>query len=323
MLDTVKVQYHLELTYEDLLDGWILHFEEAPDGTRFRQYYYRKVSIQENAKAYLNYYPPNNHYPRPLLSIECSLPTVLFGTNIYMLTSEQDIKDAAKVVNHCLHNHSGIPKVDLMDGELGRLDLCYNHMVGESVVDYVKVISTLEMSQRDRTIINHETVYFKSQVVTTVFYDKHKQCLLPDAKGILRQETRFTKNHYLSKKTNIPDTKLHDITLDWVEMQLQSDLHRLQLDTNIICDRQQVLDSLRAIYPVTKANRLYGFWNAANELTQDQIEKSYSPSTRKRYKRELRNAGIFGTFIKDKVCLAPLEIDFEGFKNDPEVLSVT
>ena len=84
---------------------------------------------------------------------------------------------------------TGIPKVNLWFGILARLDVCYNHKVGELVPYYIDALQSLEYSRRKTGPWTTEGVQYKNKQMSTKFYDKEKESGNSEAYGILRQET--------------------------------------------------------------------------------------------------------------------------------------
>jgi hypothetical protein len=82
-------------------------------------------------------YYPTDYSGKPMLTLEMSLPKLVFDNNYQMLGS---IDGAVKIANMALANVPHIPKLDIGEGILIRLDMCYNHQVGEAVDDYINAL---------------------------------------------------------------------------------------------------------------------------------------------------------------------------------------
>ncbi len=158
--------------------------------------YTRKVEV-ENGAAITYIYYPHAMNGSPILSIEFSLPNLIFGNNVEMVS---DIGMAISQANNLLPVVVGVPKIDLWDGVLYRLDICYNHQVVTLVPYYVKAMQSLEYSRRRTLPYSFEGVMFKNRQKVTKFYNKEKERMhekdfegAQAAQGILRQETGVRK----------------------------------------------------------------------------------------------------------------------------------
>ena len=67
------------------------------------------------------------------------------------------------------------PKLDLGEGILIRLDMCYNHQVGDAVEDYIKAIGNLDYPHRRTKHHRYEGVEFRAKHKTTKFYNKERE----------------------------------------------------------------------------------------------------------------------------------------------------
>ena len=130
MLDTIRVKYPISPTTEQLA-AWTHKVTETTTGTR-ESYIYNPV-IDELVLRFS--YFPTAYDGKPMLTLEASLPKMVLNNNYQMIGS---IDGAIKLGNMTLEDLPHIPKLDLAEGVLIRLDMCYNHQVGETVEDYIQ-----------------------------------------------------------------------------------------------------------------------------------------------------------------------------------------
>src|SRR5215213_2336954 len=125
MLDTIRVKFPIKPNDEHL-KGWTTRITRTETGERKVFIYNPKV---EETTLRFTYYPVD-YSGHPMLTLECSLPKLVFDNNYRMLGS---IDGAIKIANMLLAGVPHLPRLDLAEGVLIRLDLCYNHQVGDAV----------------------------------------------------------------------------------------------------------------------------------------------------------------------------------------------
>lgn len=191
MIDTVVVKFQTEPTEENLPHGWAKSTHTDLERGEVREKYIRNV---DPFKA--TYYPID-HKGRPLLTIEFSLPKVLYGVNWPMLA---DIGAAVTKADEMLAADPGFPPLPSAGGaEIVRLDACYNHQVGDSLHGYLQALSRLEYRARQTVPFLGTGVEYRCLSGKTKFYDKRRETVelyktdlaawAPP--GTLRQETTF------------------------------------------------------------------------------------------------------------------------------------
>jgi len=182
MLDTIRLKFSVSPS-PDQLTKWTHRITETQTGIR-ESYIYNPIIGDTMCKFT---FFPYSYTGDSLLTLEVSLPKLVLGNNYQMLGS---IDGTIKISNYLLNNSSlYIPEIDLSEGVLIRLDMCYNHQVGDLVDDYIKALGYLDYPHRRTSNYRHEGVQYKSKHITTKFYDKEKETGFPEATGILRQET--------------------------------------------------------------------------------------------------------------------------------------
>ena len=82
----------------------------------------------------------------PLFWIELSLPRVVYGYNWPMIP---DIPTAIDALDALFHDCPALPYIPTAaDGQIMRLDACYNYPVGDALPDYLRALSKLEYPRR-------------------------------------------------------------------------------------------------------------------------------------------------------------------------------
>jgi hypothetical protein len=323
MIDTTTIQFPVLLTSKQL-QHWIGHPLIFPDG-RTNPKYFLNPRMNNGTVISFRYYPPNPpFYSLPWLGIQVSLPNVLFGNNIQTLKGEADFKEAIYMVNQFLERYSWLPNIDFGLGFLWRVDLVYDHHVGERVQDYVRALFKLDYPSRKTLPYPHEGVQFKSGVATTKFYDKWFESSLSPAYGTMRQETTLRHTYYIGRRMGIQYPTLKDISIPWVTKVLQEDLQKLHLQSCIISDRSTALIVLEQKYGWKQGDKLFGHLYARQSVSRKQmIADGKSERTIRKYEGQITNAGVSLTITDDGMQLAPLEIRMTGGTDVPDSLSDT
>jgi hypothetical protein len=255
------------------------------------------------------YYPPNDRYSLPTTLIEVSLPMVLDGNNIDLIDNEDELWEAILEANKSIRNIRIYPEVDLGLGQLTRLDIAYNHQVGESVYEYIKALSNLEYARRKTMPYLYEGVQYKSKSVTTKFYNKEGECRDMAAHGIVRQEKTMRSSHVISRQFSRKPTRLVDIEFSKCIELLSNDLHMLGLENNPIYGKSDVHDILLKTYGCKKGIELYGWWLERQTKSTDQLVKEgLQKKTIQRNDNLIKDAGIPLTMSDTATPLPPLVI---------------
>lgn len=308
MIDTVTVSYPVSLTSGQLY--YWKHTEEIELGQTRKHKFTKYQTMQNGAGVWLVYYPPNPPlYKFPWLSIQASLPKVLRGDNIELITSEAEIKEVSDRINNFIAGFHWLPKLDFYTGYLFRLDAAFNHFVGPNAQNYVKAISIHEFPQRKTKPYHHQGVQFSSDVANTNFYDKEKECGSASAFGILRQETQIIKNFYIGRRIQIPHPRLCDITIDMPRKILDDNLVELRLKGCTFFDKSVAQELLIAKYGYRLGNTLYGHLINRQSSSKEQIiAQGASKQVIRRFEKLIADAGITIALADDRMILPPLEI---------------
>jgi hypothetical protein len=313
MIDTGAVKCPVTLTSEQL-DGWDSQIKSKPGGLTWRKYTLEST-ISGTTPIHFVYYPPNPGFSDPMLRIETSLSRVLFGDNLHMIVDVREINAAVDIINQSLADDPRIPTVDFGASNLTRIDLTYNHIVGDLVPWYLRALATLRYPQRTTHIYHPEGVQYLSLAASTKLYDKAIESQNPDAAGILRQESTYRKEYYIGRRLGHANPTLRDISKEWVAGRLQQDLDELHLDRVVIYDQHQAHEKLVDRYGHTIADRLLGFMIVRQKKTyEEMIAHGRTVDGMARNERMIEEAGVSSALTDGGIKLPALKIDFEKFE---------
>jgi hypothetical protein len=129
----------------------------------------------------------------------------------------------------------GIPDLDLWEGVLYRLDVCYNFQVGDLVLWYIKALQYLEYDYRRTRPYNSQGVQFENSQGVLKIYDKERErrdkhdligALL--AHGYLRLEYEMWRKT-IQRLTGEKRPTLRNITVSLLLDVLENELRNLEL----------------------------------------------------------------------------------------------
>jgi len=107
-----------------------------------------------------------------LLSFHLSAPKILYGTSLEELR-ESDSDKLVEVVSRKLRDECGVSVRDgLSDFLLSRVDFCRNVKVSHHPSDYIRALSQLRHSRREKANYKNETLSFRNTRRELTFYDK-------------------------------------------------------------------------------------------------------------------------------------------------------
>ena len=253
-------------------------------------------------------YLPEAYDGHPMLSLEFSLPKMVYGNNYQMLES---IEEAIKLGNAKLAKVKDIPILDLAEGILIRLDMCYNHQVGDAVDDYIKALGNLDYPHRRTKGHRHEGVEYKAKHKTTKFYNKENESKHKEAFGILRQEITLLTGKDVQEFLGVKKPTLLDISIGQITIALKGELQTLRLLNNSIATRNTALQNLCEIYGDDAGIYYFGLLISKLDKSRKQIVKKTSthPRSLDRKLRKIIDAGIPLTLTDREEPLPPLTID--------------
>jgi hypothetical protein len=306
MLDTVRLKFPISPNQEQL-DSWV-HKTTSTENGGIRDYFLYNPKITPNEVMLKYTYYPLGYDCKPLLTLELSLPKLIYGNNNQMLLS---INTSIKIANESLAIVPHAPILDLAEGVLIRLDMCYNHQVGELVDDYIKAFGNLDYPHRRTKYHRYEGVEFKAKHITTKFYNKQHENGAAEAFGILRQETTILKGKAIQKLLGEKKPTLLDVTRDFVINYLNDDLNNLGLLNNSIGTHDTSLRTL-----INSYGDLAGvYYSNLQSLKMDKSRKQLAQHTKThprsldRRLRKIIDAGIPLTLTDREEPLPPLVID--------------
>jgi hypothetical protein len=302
MLDTIRVKYRIMPT-DDQLAHWKWNVTQSEG--KFRQKFIYNFML-DAAMLKFTYYPIG-YNGEALLALELSLPKLMFGNNHEMISS---IDETIEFCNERLQDVPNVPALDLAEGVLIRLDMCYNHQVKDAVGDYVAAIGNLEYPHRRTKHHRYEGVEFRAKHKTTKFYNKERESGYKDAAGILRQETTILKAKDIQKLLNVKKPTLQDVSKDLVVVQLQNDLAKLRLLGNSIATRDTALKALCEAHGEMAGMYYYGLLISKLDKSKKDIvsDTEMHPRSLDRKLRKIVDAGLPLTLTDHDVPLPPLEI---------------
>jgi hypothetical protein len=243
-----------------------------------------------------------------MLTLEVSLPKLLFGINFRMISS---IDETVRIANTRLDGLSLIPKLDLAEGILIRLDMCYNHQVGDAVEDYIRAIGNLEYPHRRTKYHRNEGAEFRAKHRTTKFYNKERESGFAEAYGILRQEITMINGKDIQKMFKNRYPTLKDLSKDKIVEFLQDDLEKIGLLGNSIATRNTALKSLCEIHGENAGFYYFGLLVSKMDKSKKQIGKDAGthPRSLDRKLRKIIDTGIPLTLTDREEPLPPLSIN--------------
>ena len=305
MIDTIRVKYPIIPTNEQL-KYWIRKETTAPTGKRD---FYIYNPVITTAKVMLKYtYYPFGYDGKPMLTLETSLPKLIYGNNFQMLSS---IDGTIKNGNINLYDVPNAPKLDLAEGILLRIDPCYNHQVGDAVDDYINAISHLNYPHHKTVIHPGEGVEFRTKHITMKFYDKEHELGMPEAHGLLRQETSILTGKVIQKLLGKRKPTLLDISKEFIVEYLEDDLKKLGLFENSIGTEKTIFKNLCQDHGEFAGVYYYGLHALKMEHSKKRISKQTQTHPRSLDMRlkKIVDSGIPLTITENDKPLPPLTIN--------------
>lgn len=307
MIDTIALTFESEVG-EDELSHWDRTIAEKSDG-RFNIVYRLNVVLKNNATVQCTYYP-RNYQGTPQLIIEFSLPKLVLRNNYTMLF---DIEGAIQCANETISMIQGLPSLDLRHGVLYRLDICYNHQVGDLVPYYIGALQHLKYPRRKTAPYSDEGVQFRNKQQSTKFYDKEKECGSSEAHGILRQE-RTIRSRGLKRLLKDVKPTVGLLTGRFLLDVLEKDLQYLGVLDRSIATRDTALETLTKSHGLLSGIFHYGLLRARISYpTLDALADAtkYHPRSINRRLKSIVEAGVPLTLAEYEEPLPPLVIDRE------------
>lgn len=304
MIDTIRVKFPIYPTDEQL-KAWTLRTTKSEMGIK-TVYIYNPV-VDETTLRFT--YHPLDYSGKPMLTLEFSLPKLIFGNNYQMI---QSTDGAIKIANMALANIPHVPKLDLAEGILIRLDLCYNHQVGDSVNDYIIAIGNLDYPHRRTKYHRYEGTEFRAKHKTTKFYNKENESGYIEAQGILRQENTMINGKDIQKLLHTSRPTLLNVTPELVKKVLQSDLEKLGLLNNSIANRDIAFEMLCKSHGEYAGSYYWALLLNKTKKSRREImrEAVMHPRSLDRKLRKIVKTGVPLTLTDKEEPLPPLSIVF-------------
>ena len=307
MLDTIRLKFPISPDPEELQEYWTHKTTTTHRGLR-EVYLYNPKFVDDDCEVMLKYtYFPYSYDCKPLLTLEFSLPKLLYGNNYQMLGS---IDGTIKLANMFLAQVPHAPILDLAEGILIRLDMCFNHQVGEAVEDYIKAIGNLDYPRRRTKYHKGEGVEFKAKHITTKFYNKQKETGIDKAFGILRQETTILSGKDVQNLLGNKKPTLLDISKDFIVDYLNDDLRKLTLFDNSIATRNTALKLLCDTHGSDAGIYYFGLLVSKMDKSKKTIasESHTHPRSLDRKLRKIVDTGIALTLTDCEEPIPPLHV---------------
>ena len=303
MLDTIRAKFPISPTAFQL-DGWRCITTKFADGEKIKYVYNPIIAASSMRFTYL----PEAYDGRPMLSLEMSLPKAVFQNNYQMLES---IEDTIKIVNSQLAKVRDVPKLDIAEGVLIRLDMCYNHQVGDAVDDYINALGNLDYPHRRTKGHRHEGVEYKAKHKVIKFYNKENESKHKEAYGILRQEITLLQGKDIQELIGKKYPTLLDVSTELVANALKNELSKLNLLNNSIATRNTALKTLCEAYGEDAGIYYLGLLVTKQTKSKKQIAEIIKrhPRSLDRKLKKIRDVGIPTTLTDREEPLPPLTID--------------
>ena len=307
MIDSVRFRLPIEIP-ENRLSDWG-HTNKPHKDRRIWHKYFDDIEASYETKISFTYYPQDRKMePNPLVLVETSLPKLRFGNNVEMIAN---VEKAVKLLKSFVSEHLS-RTVNLSKAELDRIDLCYNHDVGDNVKDIIRYLFMLEMSGR-KTKPYYPTygVQFYSKWAALIFYDKYEECGLATAIGILREEASYVNKQSVRYALGAPDRPafISDFTAEVIEQILQRENAKLGIEDTVIADKILACKTLVEKYGAEQGMRLHGYLCACSETDFKELEGLGIPKqTIWRNRDQIKKAGLGPKLVDIERKLPPLTV---------------
>jgi len=259
---------------------------------------------RQDAAPYLRYVPYTG-----ALTIEASLPKVLWGQNVRLLGADE-VRQSLDRLTDIVSDTVGVQVPACTSWDVQRVDYCFNWQVGEASRLYLPALAGCTLPYL-RTIVDSGTVYFANRRRVVRFYDKFRESHRDDAKGILRFEVELRR----------PEDQLRDLVcrttadevLCWSVARPMLGGYLDRLGSHLVVDRKTVnFEKLLATYGYPKAERLMGYMHVRGICGSAVGDVVGSRTTVYRRERELREAGIDADMAEGRLPPLTLPDEFDG-----------
>ena len=308
-IDTIKLGFPID-TFPGQLDGWNYLYVPSKDGRSWERIY-KTILMPSMYKLAVIFYAQNvtATVKEPSLSIEFSVPRVLYGNNLWPIL---DLDETLDLISSELPSVPHIPSINLSKGSIHRIDIFINHQVDSRVPYYIDAISHLNYPQHDTIHYLNKEVLFKADCGSSKFYDKQYECQLPQAYGILRHEVTLRDRGRIEELTGVHQPTIQSFTQDCNKKILTYDLQKLYLIQNVIANREFANEILIKRYGQKEGEHLMNLLLDRQILSKKQVMEKYGYSDRStinKAEKNITNAGISMALTNRNLPLPPLGID--------------
>lgn len=260
------------------------------------------------------------------LSAEISLPTLLYGSNVSILTGDVQIKEALHTLTRFVCETANT-SFDLENANVSRVDFCYHWRLKDqaSVYAYLSALCSASVPRMTSRITGETTVDFISRSQTVSVYSKLDEVfnrvrqgaaayqLMNAAVGVLRLEKRYRTSsacRRLARRLAVGNrVALNLLNANTALSVLEETMRDLGIDSSIeSADTREI--RLREYYgPGQRYLRLLGFLYASDSLGATNLVKLGVLSRSDYYSKlsELKRAGVW-LMSPSKKRLPPLRL---------------
>lgn len=309
MVDTVVVRFDGD--FSDNQKSKMCHLVgESPD-ERYMDRYHQKLSMPNGTVIQIRFFPNKTKYPSSAMTTQVNLTKALYGDNIHMITTKDQLLEACELVNGFFAQNPWLPDISLQNGKLYRIDLAYNHNVSHNVSNYLNILRDRHYPDHKTISYSGEGVEYRSKIHRPIFYNKELESGLQLPEGILRQETSLRRGYHIARLMGKEDPTLGDVNFEWVRETLMKDLRILSLDQTIYCDPRAYESMLIEKYGFTKGMNIYQHWVCLSTHSREQLLSfGMTEKTYQNWVNEIKDAHLPALCPDLKYPLPPLVIDF-------------
>lgn len=321
MIDTAQLR-HL-IAVPPTIDLLALGFRSVPQhSTSFKTIWVKNAPRGTTSQPRLTWSQTNCG---DWLSVEASLPRLLFGRNTVSLC-EDDIPAALNELSVFVTQVVGI-EFDATTALVGRVDYFVDFPVGEANLErYLAVVATAVLPRFDRHTIN-TTVLFRNKSKQISVYDKQAEILshpdqvnpvmIDEARGMIRVEVRHKTSdacQRLKEKYGLSHRTALDLFTGAIAFQELSDvLSDLGLDREILKYDSRI-DTLREYYgDTTTFRRLAGFIKLLEHYGENFLRNGGGGYSRTMYYEHMRMVKGANAWLRSNVELPPLRLSETAF----------
>lgn len=308
MIDTVRLVLWHKINQDRLEEHWQKRETSILGGVVATEYRHnRKPTDPLPLRAT---YRPEAQSGEHELLIEFSLPKLVIGNNWEMVWN---LPAVLVRLDALLADCPALPPLPpTAEIALSRLDICYNHQVGDLLPQYIEALSRLDHGRRTVARFNTQTVEFRAKSVKTKFYDKHAESKGEAPPGLLRQEITHHRSSAIKRAFRSSQAVLFgDLTLPKLKQALDHSLETLSLSERCLLSPDFTLQILTDHYGPTRGLRLFGILSAYQgqdrQALADQL--GLTRGTVSRLLSDVKKAGLSLTQTQAHEPLPPLRIE--------------